>query len=37
MSIPEMKNLYEARIKSLKKKSESELAARKLEKAMRKT
>ena len=32
MTIPEMKMLYEARIEALKKKTEAELAARKLEK-----
>jgi hypothetical protein len=35
MTIPEMQNLYEARIKALKKKSDAELAARKLKNDMK--
>jgi len=36
MSIPEMQYLYDARIKSLKKKSQAELAAKKMERDMKK-
>ncbi len=35
MTIPEMQYLYEARVAALKKKSQAELAARKLEKESR--
>jgi len=36
MTLPEIKQLYEARINAIKRKSEAELAARKLEKDMKK-
>lgn len=35
MTIPDMQMLYEARISQLKKKSEAEIAARRLEQQMR--